>query len=181
MDIIKEIQSRRSVRKYTDRPVAGEDIRQILEAARLAPSGNNTQPWKFMVIRDAAKKQAVAAADHDQKWLLSAPVFLVCLADISRRTAGTPVPVDENTPCEDLKRVIRDAAIAVTHMLLEAEHLGLSTCWTGWYSQAEMRQALGVSDSYYVSGVIALGYGAEAPAPRPRRPLEELILEWDPE
>lgn len=178
MDIIKEMQSRRSIRKFTDRPVADEDIRLILEAARLAPSGNNTQPWKFMVIRDETKKQAVAAADRDQKWMLGAPVFLVCLADITRRTNGSPVSVDENTPCEDLKRVIRDAAIAVTHMLLEAEHLGLSACWTGAYAQKDMREALGVGDSYYVSGVIPLGYGAESPAPRPRRELDELILEW---
>jgi len=179
MDIIREIQSRRSVRKYLERPVSDADIRQILEAARLAPSGNNTQPWKFMVIRDEEKKRRIASADHEQKWLLSAPVFLVCLADMSRRTEGQQVSVDENTPCEDLKRVIRDAAIAVTHILLEAEHLGLSTCWTGWYTQKEMREALGVADSYYVSGVIALGYGAEAPAPRPRRELDDMILEWD--
>ena len=87
--------------------------------------------------------------------------------------------MDEETSCEDLKRVIRDAAIAVTHMLLEAEHLGLSACWTGAYAQKDMREALGVGDCYYVSGVIPLGYGAESPAPRPRRALDELILEWN--
>ena len=60
-------------------------------------------------------------------------------------------------------------------MMLEAEHQGLATCWTGWYDQKEMKAALGVPDDKYVVGVLTLGYADEAPAARPRKPLEDIV------
>ena len=167
MSLLKEIESRRSVRRYRDLPVSREQVMEILEAGRLSLSGSNTQPWRFMVITDPQKKSAVVKADNDQEWMLQAPVFIACLADLKSRQHEAPVP--ENTL----------ETIAVSFMILQAEHMGLATCWTGWYDQREMRKALGINDEYYVSGILTVGYGAESPDPRPRLSMEEILLSDD--
>ncbi len=171
---MKEMEARRSVRKYMDRPVERELILKILDAARLAPSGNNTQPWRFIVVESGEAKERIVKADHDQKWMLSAPVLIACTADLHCRM-DSPAPVDQNSGLPELKQVLRDTSIAVGYLLLEAERLGLSTCWTGWYDQREMQAALDLPADRYVCGVVTLGYGAEHPAPRPRKPLKELV------
>ena len=171
---MKEIAARRSVRKYMDRPGARELVLKVLEAARLAPSGDNTQPWRFIVVESPERKRRIIQADHNQEWMLTAPVFLACTGDLHCRVEN-PGPVDEISSLPELKQVIRDTSIAVGYLLLEAEHLGLSTCWTGWYEQKEMQQALDLPPETYVVGVVTLGYGAEQPAPRPRKPLEDLV------
>lgn len=171
---MKEIEARRSVRKYTDRPVDRDSIRKVLDAARLAPSGDNTQPWRFIVVESEELKQRIVRADHNQKWMLTAPVFLVCTGDLHCRVEN-PGSVDQDSGLPELKQIIRDTSIAIGYLLLEAEHLGLSTCWTGWYDQKEMQQALDLSADTYVTGVVTLGYGAEQPASRPRKSLQELV------
>ncbi|MBU2702793.1 nitroreductase [Sporomusaceae bacterium BoRhaA] len=79
---MEQIKMRRSIRKYLDKSVEDEKILLILESARLAPSGSNTQPWHFIVIKSEMTRQKLAEASHSQKWMLSAPVFIVCVADI---------------------------------------------------------------------------------------------------
>ncbi len=176
MSVIEVIRERRSIRKYKADKIKEEDILQIIEAARLAPSGSNTQPWKFIIVKDEATKKKIVEADHKQEWMLQAPVFIVCVSDI--RTRIEDVESEgflEDSPKPELKLVIRDAAIAISYMLLEAQHLKLGTCWTGWYEQEEMRKALELPDYLYVSGVITLGYADEEPEMRPRKPLDEII------
>ena len=183
MSIMREIEERRSIRRYQDRPVTREQVLEVLEAGRLALSGSNTQPWRFLIIRDPEKKAKIVKADADQQWMMEAPVFIACLADLKSRRHEAPIPENtlEDAPDNIVKLVIRDTAVAVGFMTLQAQHMGLATCWTGWYGQREMRGALGISDEYYVSGILTLGYGAETPAQRPRLAMEELILAEDPE
>lgn len=178
MSIMKEIAERRSVRRYLDKDVSEAQVMEILEAGRLALSGSNTQPWRFMVVRDPKRKEAIMHADHEQEWMLQAPVFIICLGDMNSRPAEYPVPEDttETASSNLVKLVIRDAAIALSFMILQAQHMGLNTCWTGWYDQKEMRRAIGISDEYYVSGVLTVGYGAESPEQRPRLSMEEVLL-----
>ena len=170
---MREIMERRSVRKYQDRPVEEDAILRMLEAARQSPSGSNTQPWRFIVIRDPALRERVAAVDHGQKWLAKAPVLIACVGDVCCRTE--PFRTEEDSPQEELKQVIRDTAVATEHLLLEAEHLGLGACWTAWFRQDDLRPVLRVPESKYVCGVVAVGYPAETPPPRPRRALSELV------
>ncbi|MDO4493450.1 MAG: nitroreductase family protein [Clostridia bacterium] len=176
------ITERRSIRKYKDTPVAKDRILTLLEAARLAPSGNNTQPWRFLVVTDEEKKKAIVHAEHDQQWMLTAPVFIAVLADLGARTAE-PLgePLNEQASSNAVKLILRDAAIAVTHILLAAEKEGLGTCWTGFYKQEEMRAVLGVPETFWVSGIVTVGVADETPAMRPRKPLEELVCfeTWD--
>lgn len=174
--MIKEIKMRRSIRNYNNKSVEDEKILQLLESARLAPSGSNTQPWHFIVVKSELTKQKLAKASHKQKWMLSAPVFIVCVADIRCRIEGTvDVILNENSPQEELKQILRDTSISVEHILLEAENLGLGTCWVAWFTQDEIRPILNIPTDKYVVGIITLGYANEAPKARPRKNLEEII------
>jgi len=82
MEVLKEILSRRSIRRYKSNPVEDEKIRIMLESARLAPSGNNSQPWHFIMVRSEEKRKQIVEACKKQGWMLQAPVFLACVADI---------------------------------------------------------------------------------------------------
>ena len=108
--------------------------------------------------------------------MLKAPVFIVCVADITCRLEDTKdLYLDENSPEPELKQIIRDTSVAIEHILLEAEHVGLSACWTAWFNQADIRPILNIPNDKYVCGIIPLGYGDEAPAGRPRRKLEDMV------
>ncbi len=173
---MKEIDSRRSIRKYQNKQVEKEKLMQILASARLAPSGSNTQPWIFIIVESEETKEKLAMADHHQKWMTTAPVFIVCVADIKCRIPkDIPLRLDESSPEPELKQIIRDTAIAIGHILLEAEHLGLATCWTAWFEQNSVRPILNIPEDKYVCGIITLGYADEAPAQRQRKAMEEFV------
>jgi nitroreductase len=173
MDVQAAIEHRRSIRKYAAKPVTPAMVRALLESARLAPSGNNTQPWRFIVVEDTAQRVELARICHDQRWMATAPVHLAVCADLGTRSEGQ-LRFDEETAGMDAKRVIRDTAIAVDHLMLRAVELGLGTCWIGWYTQEAIKPLLGVPENVFVLGVLVVGHPAEQPGPRPRRPLAEL-------
>lgn len=173
--MIKEIEARRSIRKYAAKPVEDEKLNELLESARLAPSGSNTQPWHFIVIKSESTRQKLAEVSHNQKWMLSAPVFIVCVGDVRTRIDDKDIYVDENSPEEEVKQTIRDTAIAVEHIMLDADNLGLGTCWVGWFRQKDIRPVLNIPSDKYVVGVITVGYPDEAPAPRPRNKSEDIV------
>lgn len=174
--MIHEIRTRRSVRKYMDRPVNEELVAQILESARLAPSGSNTQPWHFIVVRLEETRRKLAEVSHKQAWMADAPVFIVCIADIRARiSGGEALYVDEKSPQFELKQAIRDTSIAVEHMVLEAESIGLSTCWIAWFEQKDIRPVLNIPDDKYVLNILTLGYPDEKPKARPRKKLDDFV------
>ena len=174
--MIEAIQHRRSVRKFQAKPIEDEKLNEILEAARLAPSGNNRQPWFFVVIKDELMKQEVARATNNQAWIASAPVVIVAVADICARSENfAGMFLDEETSGFDLKRVIRDTAIAISHILLEVDNQGLGACWCGAFTQEGIRPVLGIPEDKFVLAVIPVGYPAEEPKAKPRKTLEEII------
>lgn len=174
--MIESIKHRRSVRKYTSDPIESEKLQSVLEAARLAPSGNNKQPWTFIVVQSAQQRQAVMEACHRQTWMMTAPAFIVAVADMASRVETEPgLFLDENSPHWELKRAIRDTAIATENMLLEADAQGLGTCWVGFFVQSEIRPVLGIPDDKFVLAVIPIGYPAEQPLARPRKPISEIV------
>lgn len=174
--MLKQIADRRSVRKYQDKKVEREKLLEILESGRMAPSGTNAQPWVFMVIENEETQKAIVKVDHEQEWMLTAPVFIVGIADASARLGDTEdLVIDEESPQGSVKKAIRDTAVAITNMMLEAENQGLSTCWTGWYDQKAMKEVIGIPADKYVVGVLTLGYADEKPAARPRKPMEEFV------
>ena len=174
--MINEIRTRRSIRKYTDQPVSDATVAQLIESARLAPSGSNTQPWHFVVIRSEETKSRIAEVSHGQSWMTTAPVHIACVADIRSRVDGVErIELSENSPQHELKQIIRDTSIAVEHIVLEAESLGLGACWIAWFTQKEIRPVLNIPSDKYVVCILTIGCPDERPSARPRRKPEDIV------
>ncbi len=179
--MIEAVRTRRSLRKLTGRHVEAEVVLQLFESARLAPSGHNTQPWRFIVVRSPEAKRALAKAAHGQSWMEAAPVFIVCVADVRCRIQDEPgLEVNETSPQFALKQVIRDTAIAVEHAVLEAEALGLGPCWVAWYEQADVRPILGIPADKFVVAILPWGTLPRL-RERPRKKLDEIVMfeKWE--
>lgn len=174
---MNEILNRRSVRAYNNREISHDTIQLLIESAQLAPSGSNTQPWNFIIVKSNEMKSKIAEVDHNQTWMLQAPVFIVCVADIRVRIQDDiPISLQEESPMEELKQIIRDTSIAAEHIVLTAESVGLSTCWTAWFKQDDIRPILNIPSDKYVVCVITVGYSDdESPKPRPRKNLDSLL------
>lgn len=174
--MLKEIEMRRSIRKYIDKQVENEKITELLEGARLAPSGNNTQPWHYILVKSDEMRRKVMEASHNQKWMLTAPIFIVCVADVRCRIKeDIDVYLDDNSPQDEVKRIIRDTSISAGYMLLQANNLGLGVCWVAEFTQEEIRPVLNIPHDKYVVGVITVGYPDEKPKARPRKKIEDIV------
>jgi len=173
--MIKAIEARRSIRKYKNQEVEEEKIIELLESARLAPSGSNTQPSHFIVVKSKENREKIAKVSHNQKWMLTAPVHIVCVADLQCRIKEGHISINELSPEEEVKQIIRDTAIAIEHIALQAVESGLGTCWVAWYTQEEFRPVLNIPEDKYVVCVLTVGYPDEAPNPRPRKSLKEIV------
>lgn len=174
--MMESIESRRSIRKYEQKPVDDEILVQMLEAGILAPSGSNTQPWHYIVIKSAEMKKKIAETSHNQEWMLSAPVYIVCVADVrSRIMDAGEIYIDENSELEEVKQIIRDTSISMENIVLAAAGLGIGTCIVAWFRQEEIRPVLNIPSDKYVVAVITAGYAAEAPKPRPRKKVNEVL------
>lgn len=170
------IRQRRSVRRYADRPVEREKILQCIEAARLAPSAQNVQPWRFVVLDDPAIKDRFCARVcsgiyRPIRFVQQAPALIVLLAKIDllahrigRRLQGTPY-------------YLIDIGIAGEHLVLQATELGIGTCWIGWFNARAAQEALDLPRTYKVVALIAVGYPAKDHAVRGRKrtSIEELV------
>lgn len=177
MDVKEAIETRRSIRKYEERPVEDEKIRLLLDAARLAPSGSNTQPTSLIVIRDPGRRQAVSAVCENQRFIATAPILIAVLGDLKCRvdSHGQALDINATRFTDERQRIIRDCAIAGEHIVLQAQELGLGTCWVAAFIQEEIRPLLGVPADQFVLAVITVGYPAEAPARRQRKPLSDMV------
>ncbi len=185
-EILNCILKRRSIRKYKDIPVEDEKIEAILEAARLAPSGDNSQPWNFIVIKSEEARQKITETCHNQKWMMQAPVFIACVADMKARLRDlrrknkelkdtSHLDLRENNPLPELKLIIRDTTIAIDHLVLQAQSMGLGTCWIAWFEQENIKPVLNVPQDKYVVAIICVGYANQRPQKRPRKPLENKV------
>lgn len=171
-----EIEKRRSIRKYKDKMVEKDKLQKILKSAMFAPSGSNTQPWNFIVVTSKETKEKLAKVNNNQQWLAKAPVMIVCVADINSRIKDTrEIYLNEESPEFELKQIIRDTAIAIEHIVLQAENLGLGTCWTAWFKQAEVRPILNIPNDKFVVCVLTVGYADENPKQRPRKSLDKIV------
>ncbi len=163
MNVSDAIKVRRSIRKYSDRQVEDEKLTAVLEAARLAPSGNNRQDRKFIVVRDKNKRDALVDACGGQTFVGEAPVVIVtCALKQHLMTCGMPAETI-------------DASIAMSFMLLEAREQGLGTCWLGYYYEDKVKQVLDIPEDVRVVSITPLGYPAENPPARPRKTISEVV------
>ena len=167
MDLMEAVKTRRSVRRYKENPVPESLLKDVLNASRLAPSADNAQPWKFVIVRDEQLKLRVAAACNGQKFIAQAPIIVVAcgIPDEAFQTAGGY-----------MSSHVIDVSIAVDHLTLAAHALGLGTCWIAWFKEDKVREALGIPEDVRVVALTPLGYPAEAPERSPRKSLEELVV-----
>ena len=164
MDVAKAIRERRSVRAYRDVAVEEEKLALVLEAGRLSPSARNRQEWKFIVVRERETLEKLAAAATHGRFMAQAPLAIVACA-----TEG-----EYHMSCGQLAGSV-DTSIAMAYMILQAQELGLGTCWLGGFSEQAVKEILGVPAGARVVAITPLGYPAETPSPRPRKPLDEIV------
>ena len=193
--MIKEIATRRSIRKYKQDEIPEALVRQMIQAAALAPSGKNRQPWKFLIYEKEAKAELLAGmekgifreaegeallpesayglsdAKNTLRIMREAPVVVVVM------NPGGSSPFEPLTNDERMKEIVDSlsAGAAIQNMLLEAEHLGIGTLWIAntCFAYPELMEIL--NEKGQLLGAVALGYANEAPGPRPRKKLEEII------
>lgn len=164
MDFLEVVKSRYSVRSYQPRTVEQDTLDRILEAVRLAPSGSNRQPWKFVVVRDPDVRRRLAMACANQQFIVQAPVVIAGVGLLPDRVMLCDVPGDPV-----------DVAIAMEHLALAAVAEGLGTCWIGAFHQDRVRDVLSIPESAKVIGVMTLGYPADSPRPKSRKPISEIV------
>ena len=154
------VKSRRSIRKYLDKKVSRDNIEKCLEVARLAPSAENVQPWRFIVLDDPEllnrfTQEAFSGIYLPTKFARKAPVIIVMLAklDIFAHRIGKQI--------QGIHYYFIDLGIAGEHLVLQARELGLATCWIGWFHPKKVRKFLKIPKSYKIVSLMSLGYPAE--------------------
>ena len=168
MTVFEAIEARRSIRAYEDRPVPREALMQVLEAVRLAPSWKDRQCWNVIVVTDRETIRALGERlryNPGRAVYETAPVFLVFTADPEKSGVR-----------DDKPYYMTDIGIAGQNAVLAAQELGLGTCWVGAFTEEPVKELLGIPAELRVPAITPLGYPAEAPAARPRKPMEELAF-----
>ena len=168
------VKNRRSIRRYLAKPVERERILTCIEAARLAPSADNVQPWRFLIIDDPELKAKFAQEVFSgiyfiSKFAAKAPVLIMILArlDIIANRIGKQI--------QNIHFYLIDIGIAGEHLVLQAEELGLGTCWIGWFNVRKARKLLKVPRKYKIVSLMAMGYYEKRPSrEKKRRRLEEI-------
>jgi nitroreductase len=194
------IEQRRSIRKFKSDPVPNEVITALLDAARLAPSGSNAQPWRFKIVKDSQTKKKLAEAAYNQSFIAQVPVVFVCCADIDGYLNGVvsglqdlgrigavedrivKIILERTDKTKSMsidqfgQRIAFNVAIAIEHIVLRALDFGMGTCWVRLIDEPAIRAIFGWDDTISVVGLLPLGYPDESPAPRKRRTIEEILI-----
>jgi nitroreductase len=164
MEFSELVAKRYSVRAYKPDPVEDEKLQQVLEAARLAPTAANSQPFQIIVIHTAGR-EAELSRIYGRDWFVQAPLVL-CACGIPAR--GWVRKDGKNYTDVDV-------AIVVDHLILAAANAGLGTCWIGAFDATAARQVLHLPDDVEPIAFTPLGYPADQPGPKKRQPLSELV------
>jgi nitroreductase len=174
--LIDIIRQRRSVRRYTDRPIDRRHIAACVEAARLAPSAENVQPWRLIVLDDPPLKREFCTAVtggvyRPSRFTTQAAAVVVILArlDLLANVLGRGV--------QGTQFYLLDIGIAGEHLVLQAQELGIGTCWIGWFNAKRAARFLKVPARYRVVSLIAMGYPAEgATKTKPDLSLQDILF-----
>jgi len=167
-DILELIKARRNVKSFLPKFVSWENVSRVIDAARHAPSCGNIQNWKFIVVLKPDQKQQLAEAAHEQYEIAQAAALIVVCAEPEKaeRYYGARG--------KDLYS-IQNCAAAVENMLLEAQSLGLATCWVGAFNEDKVKELLGIPPEISAQAIVALGHAKERPIKPPKYPLEVLV------
>ena len=158
------IQRRVSNRSYRDEPVPDELLDQVLDAARLAPTAANRQPFRLIVIRTAGREEELGRL-YGRPWFVEAPLVIGIVS-----LPGPPWSRHDGKSYADV-----DATIAMDHLVLAAADVGLGTCWVANFDVPTAREILGLPDEVEPVAFTPLGYSDDAGRPKKRKPLSDLV------
>ena len=206
MSTVEEtIRQRRSIRRYRPDAIPRELVLRMLEAARLAPSASNCQPWRFLIVVDAEEKRRLREM-AGYPFVETAPMVVVCAADLDTYSphssalryrelldSGILESFADQPPDPKLgarlsrlreldragvvRRAMANTYIAIEHLVLAAASMGIGTCWVGAADESEEVRALfDLPESIIIVALVAVGYPAEEPRPRPRLEMEDILL-----
>jgi nitroreductase len=144
MDVFEAVHTRRSIRTYTDKPVPREALEKILEAARLAPSARNSEPWHFIAVTGEKKRKALGKGLY-AKFVAQAPLVIVACGNKKASADWYAI----------------DTALAVENMVLTAVNEGLATCCVGSFEENDIKTVLKIPDNYEVLLMVTVGYAGE--------------------
>lgn len=164
MRFLELVGNRYSVRAYKSDSVDEEKLRLILEAARTAPTAANRQPFRLIVIATAGR-EAELRRIYNREWFVQAPL-IICACG---------VPAESWTRMDGKPYVDVDVAIMMDHLILAATDLGLGTCWIAEFDPEAAREVLGLPEGVEPILFTPLGYPADQPRPKQRKPISELV------
>ena len=169
MDVFDCIRTRRSIRKYKDKPVPWDNIVEILQAGKYAPFAGNILNCKFIVVKNESKRRAIADACSQQYWMQDAPIHIVVV--------GEPEKLERYYGTRGVRLyTIQGAAAEIENMLLTAHSIGLGSCWIGAFDEEEIRSLCNLPEHINVQGIITIGYANEAPQPPPKYRIEHAMF-----
>jgi len=165
MEFSDLIASRYSVRAYKPDPIEDEKLKKVLEAARLAPTAANRQPFQIIVIHTEGRESDLQRI-YGRNWFVQAPMILCACG----------VPALGWVRSDDHRRYMDvDVAIVMDHLILEATNQGLGTCWIAAFNAEAAREILELPENVEPLIFTPLGYPADVPEVKVRKPLEELV------
>ena len=174
MTFLELARRRKSTRRYSSKPVPREVIDRCLEAARLAPSACNSQPWSFIVVDDENLKNRLldkvfSGAYSMNSFIRNAPVLIVVITEKSTYIARL------GGYLRGVQYSLIDIGIACEHLILQAEEEGLGTCWLGWFNEKAVKEVLRLPRNSKVDIIISLGYPeSKEEKTKIRKPLSEI-------
>lgn len=167
MDIVTCIEGRTSVRSFKADPVDDETVVQALTMANLAPSAGNLQARDFVIVRNAKTKRLLMEAALRQDFIASAPVVVVCCANLERiehyRERGAKL------------YCLQDVAAAIENMILFLHSKGLGTVWVGAFDEQKASEALGLPAHVRPVAIVPIGVPAGRAVHRSRLPIGDMI------
>ena len=174
MKFLELVNKRQSNRAYSDKPIEKEKVVICIEAARVAPSACNSQPWKFIVVDDPELKSKLAQTTANKLLPLNhftnkAPVHIVIVNEGSNFTATL------GNKIKNRNYSLIDIGIAAEHFCLQAEELGLGTCMIGWFKEKEVKQLLNIPDKKRPELIITIGYPADEYRKKKRKNMEKIM------
>jgi len=174
MNFPELIKTRQSVRKYLPKPVEREKIARCIEAARLAPSACNSQPWKFIIVDDADLRENIAGETYNalvtfNKFVKEAPVIAVIVME-------KPTMISQiGGRIKDKDFYLIDIGIAAEHFCLQAAEEGLGTCMLGWFNEKKIAGMLHIPKNKRIGLLITLGYSDSSLRDKIRKPTDEIL------
>jgi nitroreductase len=161
-ETLKSIKERRSIRKYADKAIDKNILKEIVDAARLAPSGMNVQPWEFVVVTEKEILKKLAEAKSYGYFIQDSAACIVVF-------------------CKDTKYFLEDGCNASMSILLAAKSFGIGSCWVAGHGkdyEEDVKRLFGVPEDYHLISILPLGYPDEKPEPHDKRKLQD-VMHWE--